>query len=76
MSCRGTFLLSKLSGERLSCSRDFPRGVVMFSRKDASAWEADDGLPAQVTLSQSDSGGSAKVILESLAEEHSLVGWS
>ena len=76
MSCRGTFLLSKLSGERLSCSRDFPRGVVMFSRKDASAWEADDVLPAQVSLSQSDSGDSAKVILESLAEEHSLVGWS
>ena len=76
MSCRGTFLLSKLSGERLSCSPDFPRGVVMFSRKDASAWEADDGLSAQVSLSQSDSGDSAKVILESLAEEHSSVGWS
>ena len=76
MSCRGTFLLSKLSGERRSCSRDFPRGVVMFSRKDASAWEANDVLPADISLSQSDSGDSAKVILESLAEEHSLVGWS
>ena len=64
ISCRGTFLPSKLSGERLSCSRDFPCGEVMFSRKDASAWEADDGLPAQVSLSQSDSGDSAKVILE------------
>ena len=67
MSCRGFVLLSNMSGEGLSCSRDFPRGVVMFSRKDASAWEADDVLPGQVSLSQSDSGDSAKVILESLA---------
>ena len=76
MSCRGTFLLSNLAGERLSCPQDFPSGVVMFWRKDANAWEADDVLPAQVSLSQSDSGDSAKIILESLAEENSLVGWS
>ena len=76
MSCRGTMLLSKLSGEKLSCSRDFPRGVIMFPRKDASAWEANDVLPAEVSLPQSDSGDSAKVILESLAEEHSLLCWS
>ena len=33
-------------------------------------------LAAQVSLSQSDSGDSARVILELLAEEHLSVGWS